>query len=145
MKRLKLQGGAELVEFALVLPVLLLVVFGIVDFSLLLYDKAVVTNAAREGARAGVVFFYKEPPVTWPELEAQITSAVESYCSEHLISSGTPTVTFSGLVDVLPAGPSSGDTIPVKVEFLYNYVVLGSFVPSLGPLTLTSTAVMRHE
>jgi len=56
MKRLKLQTGANLVEFALVTPLLLMIVFGIADMSLALYDKAVITNASREGARAGMVF-----------------------------------------------------------------------------------------
>ena len=51
MNRLARQRGSELLEFALVLPLLLLLVFGIAEFSLVLFDKAVVTNAAREGAR----------------------------------------------------------------------------------------------
>ena len=48
--RVRSQAGAELVEFALVLPILLLVFGGIVDFGLLLQRQQVVTNAAREGA-----------------------------------------------------------------------------------------------
>ena len=49
------QTGAAAVEFALILPVLLAVLIGSVDVSLALYDKAVITNASREGARAGIV------------------------------------------------------------------------------------------
>ena len=49
------QAGAELVEFALVLPILLLVFGGIVDFGLLLQRQQVITNAAREGARLAVL------------------------------------------------------------------------------------------
>jgi len=45
------QRGVAAVEFALILPVLLLIVFGIINFGLLMYDLSVVTNAAREGAR----------------------------------------------------------------------------------------------
>ena len=45
------ERGAELVEFALVLPLLLLLVLGIVDFGFLFQRFEVVTNAAREGAR----------------------------------------------------------------------------------------------
>ena len=54
MKRWRGQAGSNLVEMALVSPLLLLLVFGIVDFSLALFNKAVITNAAREGARAGM-------------------------------------------------------------------------------------------
>ena len=53
--RVRSQAGAELVEFALVLPIMLLVFGGIVDFGLLLQRQQVVTNAAREGARLAVL------------------------------------------------------------------------------------------
>ncbi len=47
--------GAAAVEFVLVLPVLLLLVFGIVDFGRMLNAQIVVTEAAREGARAAAL------------------------------------------------------------------------------------------
>ena len=50
---LKGNNGASAVEFAVVLPLLVLP-FGIIEFSLALYDKAMITNASREGARAGI-------------------------------------------------------------------------------------------
>ena len=53
--RLASRRGAELIEFALVLPLLLLVVLGIVDFGFLFQRMEVVTNAAREGARIAVL------------------------------------------------------------------------------------------
>ena len=51
--RWKSQSGASAVEFAIVLPILVLLVFGIIEFSVAFYDKAMITNASREGARAG--------------------------------------------------------------------------------------------
>lgn len=42
------QKGASAVEFALVLPLLMLILFGIIEFSLLMYNKAMITNASRE-------------------------------------------------------------------------------------------------
>ena len=54
-QRLRSERGAELIEFALVFPVLLLVVLGIVDFGFLFQRMEVVTNAAREGARMAVL------------------------------------------------------------------------------------------
>ena len=47
--------GQALVEFALVLPIILAVMFGAVEFGTALYDKAVITNASREVLRFGVV------------------------------------------------------------------------------------------
>ena len=49
------QKGAAMVEFALILIPLLLITFGIIEFGLLMYNQQVLTNASREGARAGIV------------------------------------------------------------------------------------------
>ncbi len=54
--KIRSDHGASAVEFALVLPVLMLLTFGIIEFGVLLFDKAVITNASREGARMGIVF-----------------------------------------------------------------------------------------
>ena len=45
-----------MVEFAIVLPLLLMLIFGMIEFSVMLYDKAMLTNATREGARFGILF-----------------------------------------------------------------------------------------
>src|ERR1051326_4995354 len=56
LKRLwKTEHGAELIEFAMTFPLLLLVVMGIMDFGLLFQQYEVLTNAAREGARVAVL------------------------------------------------------------------------------------------
>ena len=52
-ERLRGEQGAELVEFALTLPLLLLLVLGIIEFGFLFQEYEVVTNASREGARLG--------------------------------------------------------------------------------------------
>ena len=52
------ERGSQLIEFALVLPLLLLVVLGIMDFGLLFQRYEAVTNAAREGARVAVLEGY---------------------------------------------------------------------------------------
>ncbi len=57
-RRWKLASGQELIEFALVLPLLLLVLLGIIEFGLLFQQYEVVTNAAREGARIAVLPTY---------------------------------------------------------------------------------------
>ena len=62
-----LQCGVAAVEFALILPLLLALLFGMAEVSLLLYDQAVITNASREGARAGIVL--KTPKLTTTEIE----------------------------------------------------------------------------
>ncbi len=140
--RWKSRAGAELVEFAVVLPILMLLVFGIVDFSLALYDKAVVTNAAREGARAGIVF--RTNPATGAVnrlTAAEIQAVATSYCGSYLVTFGSGTVSVS----VTGAGGASGSPVSVTVTYPYNFAVISNFVPGLSDPTLTSTSVMRME
>ena len=60
---LRSERGAELVEFAFVLPTLLLLIVGVVDFGLLFQKYEVVTNAAREGARVAILPGYNNADV----------------------------------------------------------------------------------
>ena len=47
------RSGQSLVEFAFVVPILLLLILAIIDFGVLFYSQMAVSNAAWEGARAG--------------------------------------------------------------------------------------------
>src|SRR5690606_28464820 len=76
-------AGVAAVEFALVVPLLLVVLFGIIDFGFMLYDKAMLTNAAREGARAGIVL--RETRLTLDEVRDR---ALE-YCEGNMIRLGS--------------------------------------------------------
>ena len=48
------QKGAAAVEFAIIFPLLVTLAFGIIELSVLFFNKAMITNASREGARAGI-------------------------------------------------------------------------------------------
>jgi len=133
--RVRDRKGSQVVEFALILPMLLIVVFGIVDFGLAIFDKAIVTNAAREAARAGVVF----APTRLTETE--IRQIALNYCSNNLVTFGT---TVSPNVAVVGAGGAAGAPLQVTVTYPYTYLVIGRFVP-LPNLNLTAQAVMRME
>ncbi len=71
-----------MVELAIVLLPLTFIIAGIFEFGLLIYNKQVLTDASREGARAGIVS--QQPRVT----PAQIQTAVNTYCTNHLITFG---------------------------------------------------------
>jgi len=138
--RRQFERGSQLVEFALVLPILLVLVFGIIDFGVALFDKAVITNAAREGVRSGVVYRY--PALTPEELQAHVTSVVSNYCSSYLITFGGPTgTTITG--NWVTA--SSTNPLTVTVDYSYNYLVLANLIPSLGTLQLRGRTIMRME
>ena len=78
--RLTSDRGQAMVELALALPMMLVLIFGAVEFGTALYDKAVVTNASREGARAGIV-------ATTPRLSnAGIHAVISKYSKTHLLN-----------------------------------------------------------
>jgi Flp pilus assembly protein TadG len=132
------ERGIVALEFVLVLPFLLMVLFGIIDTSLLLCDKAVITNAAGEAARAGVVV--RAQPLS----ESQIKSVALAYMQNNLITGGTAT-TPTVKVDPLGACASPG-TLTVTVSYTYKGLVLGSALSSLtGPVTVTAAAVKNCE
>ena len=137
-RKLHAQQGAAAVEFALILPILLLVFFGIVELSLALYDKAIITNASREGARAGIVL--SSPKMT----EAQIRDVVLTYTNGALLSLGAST---APTVTVVQSAPSSfPSNLSVTVSYTYAGLGLGSMLSALGqPIVLSSRTVMVNE
>jgi Flp pilus assembly protein TadG len=145
------QKGVAVVEFAIVLPLLLLLLFGIIEFSLLMYNKAMVTNASREGARRGIV--YRVDPTTFnysPLDDTQIRTEVTNYLSNHLITlsgTSTHTTTITRAVEV------SGNTLNIQVSYPYHFLIVptvaalastgGTALP--GTITLSSATKMRME
>ncbi len=139
-KKMKRPSGASLLEFALVLPILMLLIVGIIDLSLLLYDKAIITNASREGARYGVVV--RQP--TYASTSAVI-SYTQTYCTNHLVSfSKTPaTATVTATPSTTP--PVSKATLTVTVNYTYTDLVLHYFINHLPTYNLSATTVMSYE
>jgi Flp pilus assembly protein TadG len=154
-RRSNRRRGQAMVEFALVIPIFMLVLSGILDFGFALFSRMTVINAARDGARAAIMV---EPGGygTIP-LVAQ-TNAVASAAQGGL----TVTVSTSDDVKCLlthaspasltpcgnwtkydattnPTGPQSGDSISVTVHYTYH-----TFFPLAFGTTfeLTSTVQM---
>ena len=141
--KIRAQRGAVMIEMALVsLFVLIPLLLGIIEFSLILYNQAMITNASREGARAGIV--YDEPRRT----EAGITTVVNNYLQNHLLTwpEGSATPVTDAVPDACPVGAASGTSITVTVTYHYGFLVLPSFLSGLiGLDDLSATTVMRCE
>jgi hypothetical protein len=158
------QKGAQAVEFALVLPFFILILFAVLDFGMLVYNKAIITNASREGARSGVLF---TPP---PWSNAAAIDAACNYARSALIgvnrgttsakcdSTGNPAVTvFVGGTAPCPSPSSSGsktpefgDLIAVTIKYSFSGFLLGSGWFGTGTsasstFELTACTQMRHE
>ena len=134
----QMQRGAAAVEFALILPILLALLVGGIDASLALYDKAVITNASREGARAGIVA--RNPLLT----DEQISQVVRQYAQSALVSFGASPVQPTVLIQ---KGSLGGDpTLQVTVSYTFHGIGLGSLFQSLGrPWVLQASTVMVYE
>jgi Flp pilus assembly protein TadG len=141
--RTQSERGAELIEFALVFPLLLLVVLGMVDFGFLFQRMEVVTNAAREGARIAVLPGYAA---------SDVTARVQSY----LTAGGVPTTATNPVVTIdsafsipMPAPTAAMSGKRVTVTYTYQYLFLGPFAGWFGgsftTVPIAGVAVMRDE
>lgn len=123
------ERGAAAVEFALLLPVMLLVIAGIVDLGRALFTQIELTNAAREGARAAIV-----STVSADAVEARAAAAAP----------GVPG--FSSNATICP---SSGEgNARVEAQAAFQWLLLGPALNIVGageslPTNLSATAVMK--
>jgi hypothetical protein len=152
MKSLKLRirsaRGAELVEFALVFPLLLLVVLGIVDFGVLFQRLEVITNAAREGARVAVLPGYSTTDVCNRTVNYLSSGGVA--VSGSCPSPTNPTISINMTYPIpMGAGVPSLQGTQVVVEYSSTYFFLspliGWFGGSLNSVPIRGVAVMRNE
>jgi hypothetical protein len=147
---LKSSRGATAVEFAIILPLLLMMIFGIIEFGLFLFNRHVMNNAVREAARAGIV-------VRIPRLsDAEIETVARNYCEEYLVTFGTGSLNIPPLLredesgnplgvdsDGNPILGGFGDVLTVRATFQYDWLFLSTV--GLGPKTIQAVARMKME
>jgi Flp pilus assembly protein TadG len=124
------ERGQAIVEFAIVLPLLLILLFGVIDFGRALQTYITINNASREGARLGSI----NPDA---DVDAKVRDAAGEFDNDGLAIA----VSF-------PDGKDSGDSVVVDVDYEYSFITpLGSFVEALsgGTLTLGTSSDMRIE
>jgi Flp pilus assembly protein TadG len=125
------KSGQSLVEFALVIPLLLLVIMGIFDLGWAIYAQNIISNAAAEGARSGIIL---------STTDADIQSRIRA---------STPGLT-NLQVTISPTGPRTADQFgtPITVTVVYTYhpitPIIGQIVTGSG-LRLSATSVMKIE
>ena len=138
VNKIRNQKGAAMVELAIVMPVLLVLIFGMIEFSIMFYDQAVITNASREGARAGIVYAFPNRITA-----GEITTTVGNYCSGRLITFGGSN---QASTSVSGQCANAGDAITVSVNYPYNFLVIPNLIQGLtGPINLSAITVMRCE
>jgi Flp pilus assembly protein TadG len=136
--------GSEVVEFALVLPVLLLVVAGIIDMGVLFNNYQVVTNAAREGARLAAI-----PASSEEAVKVAVEHRVDDYIAGAGLDKALATTTIEP--DQLEVGTRKINLKRVVVSYQYTYLILGPIAhlfdqdSAFDTITLTGVATMRQE
>ena len=139
------EHGAIAVEFAILLPVFLLLVGGIMDFGHAFYMKQMVSNASREGARYGTRYATNAAGVHLipTAFSPSIASWVSSKYSSLLPADAALQVTPGG------AGYTSGIAgadLSVAVTATKHWWVVGSLVPGLGTTkAVSATTWMKVE
>jgi Flp pilus assembly protein TadG len=137
------EGGQALVEFALVLPLLLLILFGVLDFSKAFNYWIDETHLANEAARWAAV---NNNPGAGAGQTLQ-TYTLSQADTNELRNGGTSTVpTKAQLCVSFPNGTSNvGDPVQVNVSVTYNWLPFVGNRIGLTNVNLSSTSTMRLE
>ncbi|PKM76263.1 MAG: pilus assembly protein TadE [Firmicutes bacterium HGW-Firmicutes-15] len=125
----KSQQGQALVELALVLPILLMLLFGIIEFGRIFGAYMVITNLSREGARYGVV----------GHDDSQIQNLIIS--GRAWLDESKFTITLSPPYTERDKGDSLGVTIDYPVDLLLP--IVAEILPN--PVNLSVQCLMRVE
>jgi Flp pilus assembly protein TadG len=126
--------GQAVVEFALVVPVLLLLVLGVFEFGRAWSAHQAVTDAAREGARLAVI---ADPAVT----EDSVRKVVRNALSGASLNGELAQIELAGVDD------PTGEPARVAVRYPYQFTMLKALrgVNGGGAVTLGTAFVMRNE
>jgi hypothetical protein len=139
--------GAAAVEFALVVPLLVLILFGIISYGMMLSLRQTLSQAAAEGARAAAVTFVMDEKK--PEAIIAVSGALESFdvsCTEsgNLLRDGDD-VGSCAISDPGECTPEAGDGIEcVTVTLSYEYEE-NSIVPTFPGLGIVLPETLTYE
>jgi Flp pilus assembly protein TadG len=137
-RRLAGERGSELIEMAIVTPLLLVLVAGVVDFGVLFQRFEVVTNAAREGARIATI-----PGYTQTDVQNRVVA--------YLNAAGITTGYTAPAIQPAPIpGPGTNWAgVRVSVTYTHTFLFLDPMLTLIGggtpPTTFTASAVMRSQ
>jgi len=142
------QKGATTVEFAIVCPLLILLLFAMVEFGLYLFNRQVIANACREGARAGIVVRAERLS------NADIVQVVRNYSEQHLVTFGSNDTLSVYLKNPVPTADDIVDPdtqrceafsceLEVRADFTYEFLFLSTI--GIGAQPIHGLADMRME
>jgi len=152
--RVSTDRGQAVIELALTLPLLLVVVFGIIDFGFMFQRYEAVTNAAREGARLGVLPNYTNTEAENRAIDYLRASGLNGSrrlsCGGVFQRNSVCANWTTALVSVVGSTPAKTvDQVTVTVEYDHEYSFVGPimnlFGSGLGTIRIRAASSMRHE
>jgi Flp pilus assembly protein TadG len=142
-RRLRDESGAAIVEFALVLPFLVLVFVLMLDFGRAFNYWINTTHLAAEGARLAAV---DRVPASSSSLQDYIRGRAGT---GELANGGSDWIAAPLEVCVNPDGDEVGDPIEVTVTTTYHFLPIGNLsipgVSNIGDMDIQGKATMRRE
>ena len=132
----RMQAGTSVVEMAIVLPLLLVLVFAIGDFGIAYTRWNSLTNAVREGARAGVVF---RAPCDAATVESDVQGTVSNFASSSGLDGASITTTVTNSCG------GTGTQLTVSSTIPYEYIAMSALAGFAPTLNLSARSVMRNE
>jgi Flp pilus assembly protein TadG len=142
-RRQRHERGAAAVEFVLVVPFLVLLVFGIVDFGAMVNHDTVVNNASREGAREGALHPDQAAIIAKVRSEMATVEPVGTSPSKITVEVNCRKPDGSACAN-FAADAKPGGTVIVKVTYQNTFITPGSHVLGSG-VVLSKTTEMRIE
>ena len=128
--------GTVVVELAAMLPFLAILLLGVMELSVIVHNKTVITNASREGARYGIA------AVGGFKSDAAIKQRVTDYLADRMV--GFPRATETTTVG--RGGESTPGQLRVKVVYPYQFLVFPNLISGYtGPLPLGAETKMQME
>jgi Flp pilus assembly protein TadG len=135
-RKRRAQAGTTVVEATIVFPLMLLLVFAIGEFGISFTRWNSLTNAVREGARAGVVF---RSPCDAGPVTTLIETTVTNFANSSGIDPATITTTVTG------ACTGTGTQLTVTATAPYDYIALDALAGLAPSTALSARTVMRNE
>jgi Flp pilus assembly protein TadG len=143
MKRLRGENGVEMLEFALVIPIFVFVLYGLIAYGVMLNAKQTITNAASEGARSAVGAQPATAQGQKDAAKARVDSLMKNFSQYNV---NDPSQFDAQVGDCSSTSPGGPQCITVKITYPYSDKPLVPSAPGLGLITpdkLTGTAVVQ--
>ena len=127
------QNGQTLVEAALILPIIMVLLLGVLEFGRILMIQHSLTNAAREGARVGALLLDDNLALS------TANNVTQDYLNRTGVDMAMTTVTPTFTMI------SGNAAVQINIDYDYSSGLIG-FIPSIGPqFELHSRVIMRRE